>query len=153
MQWIFGAALLAAIPVSESRDVVETPHHVSYTTGYQAARAAQRPILLVLNPKAGSPDGAVTLEALCKTRQRRELLKNYVVVIVDTGTQHGQLVRESFGARQLPYVAVIDKRQQKLIYRTSDALQGQQWTWVLETYRTGEQAANASFVDPRLCTT
>lgn len=153
MHWMYCAALLAGMPAAESVDASEKAHFASYTQGYHAARTAQRPMLVILNPGAESANGAVTLDALSKTRQRRDLLKNYVVVIVDTETQHGRAVRESFGVRRLPYVAVIDKRQQKLIYRTSEPLQGQQLTWILETYRNGEQAARAANIDPRFCAT
>lgn len=153
MHWMLSAALMAATPPGASYDAGPTAHYVSYTTGYEAARAQGRPMLLILNPGADSTGEAVTFEALSKTRQRRDLLKKYVVVIVDSQTRHGRQVRESFRVRQLPYVAVIDKRQQKQIYRTSEALQGQQWTWILDTYQTGERPASASYFDPRLCST
>ena len=64
--------------------------------------------------------------------------------MIDTGTQEGTLIRKLFNNPSLPFVSIIDKRQDFQIYRSSEKMYGQVWTEILETYRNGEPVVQAS---------
>lgn len=108
----------------------------SYSQAYWTANEIHRPMLVILNP-AGQSDAARTLESLKADEKGREVLSNYVVAVIDTGTDHGQKVYELFGKPALPRTVVIDERQEKQVFRTSDTLQPATLTAVLEQYRDG----------------
>ena len=110
----------------------------NYTQAYHTARLVKQPLLVILNPPAGSDKKPISIDDIRKTRHRRELLEKYVVVMIDTGTKHGRLCRELFKPEQLPEIVVIDKQQKFQIFQTSKKMYGQLWTKVLETYQTGE---------------
>ena len=120
----------------------------NYTQAYRSAQASGRPMLVILNPGEESRTEQVRLESVRKTKQRRELLSDYIVVMIDTGTKEGQVIRKLFDDPQLPFVSIIDKRQEYQIYRSSEKMYGQLWTEILETYRNGEPVVQA-----RLCMT
>jgi hypothetical protein len=83
----------------------------------------------------------VSIETVQESEQHRELLKHYVVAVIDTGTSRGKAVHRLFKSPELPRVVVIDKRQKQQIFQTSRSLDEQQWTTLLETYREGERPA------------
>jgi len=110
----------------------------NYTRAYHAAQLINQPLLVILNPPAGSDKKPISIDDIRKTRHRRELLEKYVIVVIDTGTQHGRICRKLFKSEQLPRVVVIDKRQEYQIFQTSRKMYGQLWTKVLETYQSGD---------------
>lgn len=111
----------------------------SYTDAYYAAKESQKPLLVILNPSEDEDGKAITIDDVKKTAERRELLDNYVVAVIDTTTDHGKKVHELFDSPSLPRVSVIDKEQKWQIYRTSNKLQGYQWTEILQTYKDGKK--------------
>lgn len=127
----------------------ERAEYSSYTDAYYAAQAADKPLLVILNPPTESEKPVISLSDVRKTAERRELLENYVVAVVDTSTEHGQKVLQAFDSPELPRVSVIDKQQKWQVYRTSDKLQGYQWTEILEKFKTGDQ--NARLVRYNYC--
>jgi hypothetical protein len=76
-----------------------------------------------------------------KTRERRNLLQNYVVAVIDTTTPHGQKVHALFGSPQLPMVSVIDNQQATQVYQTSASLYGQMWDQILTSFVNAAPAA------------
>jgi hypothetical protein len=132
---------LAVIPPELTLKPEDVTHFTSYTRGVKAARSLQQPLLVILNPPMGSEKAAVSIDDLRKTRQRRELLEDYVVAVLDTGTEHGRICYELFGRPELPRVVVIDKHQKYQIFQTSEDLYGQLWTTILEKHRAGEWLA------------
>lgn len=111
----------------------------NYHQGLQAARAGKKPLLVILNPGPQWEGNALTVEGLRKTRERRGLLKNYVVVVIDATTRHGEIVHRAYAKPKLPHVVVLGKRQSYQIFTTSEKLYGQRWTEILKKYKTGEQ--------------
>jgi hypothetical protein len=111
----------------------------SYTKAYQAAGEAHKPMLVVLNPPAEevAAGAALTIEDLRADKEIAPLLDKYVVAVVDTGTEHGQAVHKVFGEKQLPYVAVIDERQEKQVFTTSTAISHAELLKVLAKYKNG----------------
>lgn len=124
-------------------DQLEETHFDNYSDAYRAAKELGLPLLVILNPddKEVADIKPITMEAVRKTGKRRELLENYVVAVVDTGTKRGQKTYELFKSPELPRVVVIDKQQKVQLFKTSEKLYGQLWTTILETYREGKRPA------------
>jgi hypothetical protein len=120
----------------------------NYTQAYRVAQETHRSMLVILNPGGESRTEKISLVSVRKTKQRRELLRDYIVVVIDTGTQKGIIIRNLFDNPPLPFVSIIDKRQEYQVYQSSEKMYGQLWTEILETYRNGE-----SIVQARLCST
>ena len=137
--------LLAGITASEG---TQQKHFDNYGDAYRVAQQTGRPLLVILNPGADSVAEAlpIAIEAVQKSKKRRELLNDYVVAVVDTGTKKGKATHQLFKSPTLPRVVVIDKRQEKQIFQTSEKLYGQLWTTILETYRKGERPAGTRIV-------
>jgi hypothetical protein len=114
-------------------------HYTNYAAAYREAQRAKKPLLAILNPSEES--SSVKVEEVRKTQQRRELLQKFVVVVIDTSTNHGETVNKLFNEQSLPHVSVIDRDQQWQLFRTSKKLQGEDWNRVLETFQNGEQTA------------
>lgn len=94
----------------------------SYTQAYHAAGENHKPMLVIINPAAGEEAaGAITLEQLQADPAIGPLLANYVVAVVDAGSEHGQEVHRRFKSPALPFAAVIDERQEKQVYRSEAA--------------------------------
>lgn len=108
-------------------------------------------MLVILNPGVLNGTKTICLADVRKTRERRALLKDYIIVLIDTESKHGKYVNELFNTPSLPHVAVIDKKQKYQIFTTSDQLYGQLWTEILETYREGVPVDDATTA--RLCST
>lgn len=129
--------LFAALSGSNDAGTVYT----SYKEAYQAGKAANRPVLVIINPGAEADAKPVELETLRRSAARRELLDNYVVAVIDASTPEGEKVHKLFDSPPLPRVSVIDNQQKMQIYRTSRALTAEDWNLVLERYRTGQAPA------------
>ena len=131
-------AALVAITPDLKPEFGDISHFTSYTTAHAVARELDKPLLVILNPPAGSEREPILIEDVRKTRQRRELLENYVVAVLDTSTPHGQVCYDLFKRPELPRVVVIDRDQKYQIFKTSEELYGQLWTTILEKYQDGE---------------
>lgn len=136
MSWSLSLVMLAGTMTAAAPERVEFE---SYTEAYYAAKEAKKPLLVILNPAEDADGQKIALSDVKKTAERRELLENYVVAVIDTSTDHGKKVNELFGSPELPRVSVIDNEQQWQVYRTSDQLQGYQWTEVLNTFKDGKK--------------
>ncbi|MCH8830054.1 MAG: hypothetical protein IID45_10810 [Planctomycetes bacterium] len=112
----------------------------NYHQGHSLARKTHKPLLVIFNAGRQTQKNAISLVSLRKTKARRDLLKNYVVVVIDTTTPHGKHVYKCYQKPKLPYVVILDKRQKYQIhYAAGDKLYGQKWTEMLVTFRKGER--------------
>ncbi len=128
------------IPVQQVAAIANrSTHFTDYAAAYREAQRVKKPLLVILNPAEES--SAVKVDEVRKTQQRRELLQKFVVVVIDTSTDHGETVNKLFNEKSLPHVSVIDRDQQWQLFRTSKKLQGDDWNRVLETFQNGEQTA------------
>jgi hypothetical protein len=109
-------------------------HYESYTEAYRVAQKEKRPMIVILNPPKTTQVAPVSLEEVRKTQGRRDLLQDYVIAVVDTGTPHGKKVHEHFGSPQLPRISVIDNQQAMQVYQTSQPMYGQLWDKVLTVF-------------------
>jgi cellobiose-specific phosphotransferase system component IIA len=113
----------------------------SYTQAYHAAQKSRLPMIVILNPGKNTQTSLISMEDVQKTRERRNLLQNYVVAVVDTTTPHGQKVYALFGSPQLPMVSVIDNQQATQVYQTSATMYGQMWDQILTSFINASPAA------------
>jgi hypothetical protein len=117
---------------------LESTVYDDYRQAWQSGRTRGLPLLVILNPGevAGSPP--VDIEWLRRSSHRRELLKNFVVVVIDASTPEGKKVHKQFGSAALPRVSVIDRQQKWQVYRTSQLLSAEDWNMVLEKHKKGD---------------
>ncbi|HUG90356.1 MAG TPA: hypothetical protein VML55_05965 [Planctomycetaceae bacterium] len=141
MHLTLALAALVAVPPDLKIDPAEVTHFTSYTRARQAAQTLRQPMLVILNPPAGSGRKSISIDSVRKTRERRDLLENYVVTVLDTGTPHGQVCFDLFGQPELPRVVVIDKHQKYQIFQSSEEPYGQLWTTILKQHQNGEWLA------------
>lgn len=138
MSWKIALLLfVGAVPQGDR----ETNYFENYTKAYHAAREAGKPLLVILNPDS-SEQSAIPPGTVYGTGFRRELIDNYVVAVLDAGTQHGRRVHKLFGSDELPHVSVIDKNQEYQIYTTSGAPSEPLWDAILESFETGKPTAS-----------
>lgn len=133
MHWSLTLAMVAAMGANTPGSNQEFD---SYSKAYWTANETHRPMLVILNP-AQSGEQTVDLTEIKQNDSLREVLDDYVVAVIDTGTEHGQKVYELFGKPELPRTVVIDERQEKQIFRTSDTLRPETLSAVLQQYRDG----------------
>lgn len=104
-----------------------------YGTALEAARAADRPLLVLLEHSDAAVKAAETSEA--------DLLQNYVVCRVDVSTTYGKRVATAFKASLFPHTAVIDKKGKRILYRKSGDFTQDDWKQMLTTFKDGESSS------------
>jgi hypothetical protein len=125
------STVVGAAPVETASDFVE------YGPAYYAAQESRRPLLVILNSGPSTAESSVKPEDIRKARVRRELLKQYTVVVVDVSTEAGRRTHHLFGAPALPYVSVIDKQQKYQLYQSSKPHAAADWNLLLEKHKDG----------------
>jgi hypothetical protein len=133
MHWSVTLVFVAALGANTPQATTE--QFDSYSRAYSAASESHRPMLVILTE--GNAEQGTSLEALQQNETSRAVLGDYVVAVIDTRTDDGRKVHELFGAPALPRTVVIDERQEKQIFRTSDTLRPETLTAVLQQYRDG----------------
>ncbi len=133
MYWSVSLIVMASLGAPDAQRT-----YGSYTKAYQAANAVHRPMLVVMNPagKNASRENVITAERLQQDERTRAILDGYVVAIIDTGTEHGKTVHNLFGNPKLPRIVVIDERQEKQVFQSSEPLEPAALARVLKRYRT-----------------
>ena|SRR5205085_10436502 len=115
----------------------ESTIYDSYRQAWQAGRAQNLPVLVILNP-GESEAPAVDLDWLRRSQHRRDLLGNYVVAVIDASTPEGKKVHKQFESAALPRISVLDRQQKWQVYRTSKSLSAEDWNMVLESHKKGD---------------
>ncbi len=97
-------------------------------------------MLVVLNPASEdvAAQPAISLPALLQQDpELGNVIQDYVVAQIDTGTEHGRKVYELFGSPVLPRIVVIDDHQAKQVFRTSSTLPASTLRDILVQYKDG----------------
>lgn len=142
MHW--STLILLSAGLAAPQATVETLQFDSYTRAYHAAGSVHKPLLVILNPPVTQVSTAepITLDQLRADARINPLLDNYVVAVVDTGSDIGQEVHRRFGSVSLPFVAVIDERQEKQVYRSTQPPTIDTVVTVVEKYKAGASTVN-----------
>ncbi|NIP86766.1 MAG: hypothetical protein GTO03_14880 [Planctomycetales bacterium] len=106
-----------------------------YATALEAARAAHKPLLVVME---------LPSDRLAATRGDSQLgssalLKPYQLCCIDVSTSEGQKVAEAFGAERFPYTVITDKDSRNIIHRKAGHYSKLDWSSLLMTYRNGQK--------------
>lgn len=112
------------------------PWYSDYGVALQQARAAGKPLLIVLDSPAES--AAQLPQVSDADAQHRALLAQYVLCRVDVSTKYGQAVAAAFQATRFPHTAIIDRSGRYKIFKYTGQLSAQQWQATLTHYRTGQ---------------
>ncbi len=127
---------------------VEAPHtaeFVNYGEAWKAAKADKRPMLVVLNP--GDEKKLVDVHGLRESEKLSKVLDEYVVAQIDTTTEHGQKVLKSFGSPTLPRLVVIDNKQAKQVFATSEKVSETNLKNLLEKQLNSKESTTSLNVD------
>ena len=125
------AAALAASPPPEWMD--------NYGEALRAARAARRPLLIVLEDStARAPWRHVSHRS---DAGQAELLQPYTRCRIDVSTPYGQKVADVFGATSFPTAVVTDRTATKILARKTGHQTPANWAHFLTAYRTGQAPA------------
>ncbi len=128
--------------------VAEAPHtaeFVNYGEAWKAAKADKRPMLVVLNP--GDETKSLDVHGLRNDQKLAKVLDEYVVAEIDTTTEHGQKVLKSFGNPTLPRLVVIDNKQAKQVFATSEKVSETNLKNLLEKQLNSKEAVTSLNVD------
>ncbi len=144
MYWSVSLIVMASLSAPDAQTT-----YGSYTKAYRAANAVHRPLLVVINPAGEnvSRQDVITAESLQQDERTRAILNGYVVAIIDTGTEHGKTVHSLFGNPELPRIVVIDERQEKQVFQSSEPLEPAKLARVLKRYRTNAVVPPAGSFD------
>ncbi len=97
-----------------------------YTKASNRSQDSGKPLLLVIdNPSESSLRTEHTQRVSDATQAR--LLGNFERCHVDVTTNHGKQVAEAFGVQRLPFVAIIDKTGERLLYRKMGKISMAEW--------------------------
>jgi hypothetical protein len=119
----------------------ESTIYDNYKQAWQAGKAHNLPVLVILNPGADAEGPSIDADFLRRSGHRRELLSKYVVAVIDTSTPHGETVHKLFKSPALPRVSVLDKQQKWQIFRSSEELSAEDWNLVLDKHQKGDPPA------------
>lgn len=117
-----------------------------YGDALAATRADDRPLLVVID-KPAVEEARVEPALLADGQlggEQAELLAPYRLCHVDAETEYGQGVAKVFDAKQLPYVAVIDKRGRVILHSQSGRIGADDWKAMLTKYQDGTRAGAAA---------
>jgi hypothetical protein len=149
MNGIFASLMVVTGVVGASP---EQTWHDDYAVALREARAARRPILIVLQrpDRANRPVDPANFRA---EAAESELLAHFELCRIDVTTEYGKSIAEAFKATEFPYTAITDKSVKLLIFRKAGRLAGDEWTATLATYRYGELTPPEPQPRPRICFT
>lgn len=126
------AGVVAALSFFGTAPSDDTQWLNDYGVAIQAARLAQRPLLVVLeNPT----DAGQRLDFIDGSRQIGELLDNYELCRVDVTTEYGKKVADSYGAKQFPYSVITDISCRNIVFRGQGKFSLETWERTLDVYK------------------
>ena len=127
-------AVIASAPTSAEKELRWVD---DYGAALEETRTQQKPLLIVIEDSAQSKGQSQRVGPTQK-KKNTELLENYVLCHVDVTTDYGKRVADVFEAKQYPFMAIIDKTGEKIVYRKSGQLDDSDWVAALETQKRGE---------------
>lgn len=127
-------AMVANTPTPTAREVLWVD---DYGAALEATKEQQKPLLIVIDGSAQS-NGQSRRVWATQEQEKAELLENYVLCHVDATTDYGKRVADVFKVKQFPFMAIIDKTGEKIIYRQSGQLDDSDWVAALDKHKRGE---------------
>jgi hypothetical protein len=149
MNGIFASLMVASGVVGGSPELA---WHDDYAVALREARAADRPLLIVLERRERATRSVGTASYRGELTQQ-ELLANYELCHIDVSTDYGKTIAAAFNATEFPYTAITDRNVKLLIYRKAGRLSTDEWNATLAAYRNGEQPPAEPQPRTRICFT
>ena len=117
-----------------------------YGDALRAARAAKRPVLVVMdnptNPKASLPEVTETPDTTVKA-----LLAGYELCHIDTTTEHGKKVAEAYKATDEPMTVILDNTTKKIMFKRKGLVKPLELVTALVKNRSGKVAGTRANLD------
>jgi hypothetical protein len=113
---------------------VEKNWNKNYSAALEAARTAQRP-LLVLIEDASQESGQQASLCTSESAEIGDLLAVYEVCRVDVNTQYGAKVAAAYRATQFPYTAISDSGCEQIVFRGAGQYSETTWQTMLGEYQ------------------
>jgi hypothetical protein len=132
---VLATIILAA--VSDSQDQKPVHWTPNYTDALNQTQETVKPLLVVIDDPS-DPERRSEQATTKPDKAQAELLGSYDLCRVDAATEHGKQVADAFGARQLPFMAIIDKTGASVLYQNSGKMDTAEWDERLEAYKGGE---------------
>jgi hypothetical protein len=129
--WLYAIAATVAISPAALAEQWQS----DYGTALEAARSANKPLLVVMELPADriiETNGSGDLSSSA-------LLKPYQLCCIDVSTPMGQQIAEAFGARQFPYTVITDTDGKNIVHRKAGHYSKLDWSSMLMTYRDGQK--------------
>jgi hypothetical protein len=114
----------------------------SYGKALEASRAAEAPLLVVLD-EPSSKDARLSPELLNATKAEGSddaLLEPYQLCHVDVTTKYGKKVAKAFHATTFPQVSIIDKTGKTVIFTKTGKIKPSEWKQLLTRYKSGDRS-------------
>lgn len=116
-----------------------------YGKALEQTRSDSRPLLIVLDtPEAEK--GSVAAEVLGGAD--KELLAAYDLCRVNAGTEYGKKVADAFGAKEFPYVAIIDKTGSVILHSRAGEVTESNLKSTLARYKSGDRPVRVTVAKP-----
>ena len=129
--------------------VASAPHAPHWESDYGKAleqtRADEQPLLIVLDKPAAEKE---QLDPALLGEEQAGLLGAYDLCRVDVTTEYGQKVAKAFGAKQFPYVAIIDKQGKVIIHSQTGEVTAAAWKSTLAKYQSGQRVVRHTVAKP-----
>ena len=110
-----------------------------YGKALEVTREHHRPLLIVLDIPADTENRIEPARLSQETTSggAADLLAPYQLCHVDVSTEYGKRVAKAFRAKSFPYVAIIDKAGEKIIFKQKGKITSAQWRKALVTHKKG----------------
>lgn len=138
MQVLIATAIIFASAVTGSNSSNELAWSSNYGQAKSEAKAAQRPLLIVMEDPS-KPETRLDQQA-----SDSELLQKYQLCRIDVTTEYGKKVAKAFNATEFPYTACTDKTASFITFRGAGKMSVEGWKSVLKDHADGAVASAAS---------
>ena len=130
--------LLATLALTVS-SMGASPEWISdYGQALEAARAANRPLLIVLDDPT-RPEGQISQASVRNDTTQNTLLQQFILCHIDVTTGYGRRVVEAFGVGDFPYTVITDRAVKTIIYSRVGQFRSADWVTTLVRYQNGER--------------
>ena len=137
--------LLLVTIMATSTVAVTTTDGLEWSTHYGKAKSqatvARRPLVVVIEDPS---DASKRMDNEILATSTLEKLNEYQLCRVDASTPYGKRVAEAFGAKQLPFTAITDRKVRQITYRKVGQMSPEQWASAVDGQTRTVQRQSAS---------
>jgi len=131
---LIALAVAATVPTPSGEDLFWVD---DYGAALEATKALEKPLLIVIDEPSESKTRSQHVQ-LVPEKEKAELMVSFVLCHVDATTDYGNCVAGVFSVKQYPFMAIIDKTGQRIIYKNAGQMSDTDWVATLDTHKKGE---------------